>query len=124
MFVSEYRDRFTQLSCYAHKEVDADEKCQERFLEGLIGPLNNQLQSHNLQDFQTLLNKAIGLEIKRKELIKHKTKFQSQGQSSRNTSITTMPKALSPALLVRVEIVKIKCNARVNEARDTIRSRA
>jgi hypothetical protein len=33
MSVSEYRDRFTQLSCYA----------LERFLEGLIGPLNYQL---------------------------------------------------------------------------------
>jgi hypothetical protein len=48
MTVSEYRDRFTQLSCYAPKEVDTDEKCQERFLEGLIGPLNYQLQSHSV----------------------------------------------------------------------------
>jgi hypothetical protein len=36
MTVSEYRDRFTQLSRYAPEEVDTD----ERFLEGLIGPLN------------------------------------------------------------------------------------
>jgi hypothetical protein len=43
MTVSEYRDHFTQLSCYAPEEVDTDEKCQERFLEGLIGPLNYQL---------------------------------------------------------------------------------
>ena len=40
MSVSEYRDRFTQLSRYAPEEVDTDEKRQERFLEGLIGPLN------------------------------------------------------------------------------------
>jgi hypothetical protein len=40
MTVSEYRDRFTQLSRYAPEEVDTDEKHQERFLEGLIGPLN------------------------------------------------------------------------------------
>jgi hypothetical protein len=40
MTVSEYHDRFTQLSCYALEEVDTDEKRQERFLEGLIGPLN------------------------------------------------------------------------------------
>jgi hypothetical protein len=33
MTVSEYRDRFTQLSRYAPEEVDIDEKCQERFLE-------------------------------------------------------------------------------------------
>jgi hypothetical protein len=45
MTVSEYRDRFTQLSRYAPEEIDTDEKRQERFWEGLIGPLNYQLQS-------------------------------------------------------------------------------
>jgi hypothetical protein len=43
MTVSEYWNRFTQLSRYAPEEVDTDEKRQERFLEGLIGPLNYQL---------------------------------------------------------------------------------
>jgi hypothetical protein len=43
MIVSEYRDRFTQLSRYASKEVDTDEKRQEHFLDGLIGPQNYQL---------------------------------------------------------------------------------
>jgi hypothetical protein len=83
MSVSEYRDRFTQLSRYAPEEVDTYEKCQEHFLEGLIGPLNYQLHSHTFPNFQTLLNKAIGLESKRKELSDHKRKFQ--GQYSRNT---------------------------------------
>jgi hypothetical protein len=83
MMVSEYRDHFTQLSRYAPEEVDTDEKRQEHFLEGLIGPLNYQLQSHTFPNFQTLLNKAIGLESKRRELSDHKRKFQ--GQSSRNT---------------------------------------
>jgi hypothetical protein len=83
MTVSEYRDRFTQLSRYAPEEVDTDEKRQERFLEGLIEPLNYQLQSHSFPNFQTLLNKAIGLENKRKELSDHKRKYQ--GQTSRNT---------------------------------------
>ena len=51
MSVSEYHDRFTQLSRYAPEEVDTDEKRQERFLEGLIGPLNYQLQSHSFPNF-------------------------------------------------------------------------
>jgi hypothetical protein len=51
MTVSEYRDRFTQLSRYAPEEVDNDEKRQERFLEGLIGPLNYQLQSRTFPNF-------------------------------------------------------------------------
>jgi hypothetical protein len=51
MSVSEYRDRFTQLSRYAPEEVDTAEKRQERFLEHLIGPLNYQLQIHNFPNF-------------------------------------------------------------------------
>jgi hypothetical protein len=39
MYVSEYRDKFIQLSRYAPGEVSYDEKKQELFLEGLIGPL-------------------------------------------------------------------------------------
>ena len=85
MSVSEYRDKFTQLSRYAPNDVDTDAKRQDRFLDGLIGPLNYQLQSHTFPNFQTLLDKAIGLESKRKELGEQKRKFQSQGQSSSNT---------------------------------------
>jgi hypothetical protein len=75
MSISEYCDRFAQLSRYALEGVDTNKKRQERFLEGLIGPLNYQLQSHNVPNFQTLLNKAIGLESKRKKLSDHKRKF-------------------------------------------------
>jgi hypothetical protein len=84
MSVSEYRDKFTQLSRYAPDEVYTDPKRQERFLDGLIGPLNYQLRSHTLSNFQTLLDKAIGLESKRRELGEQKHKFQNQGQYSSN----------------------------------------
>ena len=87
--VSEYRDKFTQLSRYAPNDVDTDAKRQNRFLDGLIGPLNYQLQSHTFPNFQTLLDKAIGLESKRKERGEQKGKFQSQGQSSSNTRPAT-----------------------------------
>jgi hypothetical protein len=86
MTVSEYLDEFTHLSRYAPDEVSTDAKRQERFLDGLIGPLNYHLQSHTFPNFQMLLNKAICLENKRKELREQKRKFQSQGQSSSNTS--------------------------------------
>jgi hypothetical protein len=39
MSVSEYRDRFIQLSRYAPDEVAEDERKQEHFIEGLNGPL-------------------------------------------------------------------------------------
>jgi hypothetical protein len=119
MTVSEYRDRFTQLSRYAPDEVDTDEKRQERFLEGLIGPLNYQLQSHTFPNFQTMLNKAIGLESKRRELSEHKRKYQ--GQSNRTPARTTL-KVCSSALEIRMEII-IKCNALDNKARGTIKVR-
>jgi hypothetical protein len=51
MSVGEYRDRFSQLSRYARGEVDDDEKKQELFLEGLIGPLQYQLMSHSFSSF-------------------------------------------------------------------------
>ena len=40
MSVSEYRDKFTQLSRYAPNDVDTDAKRHDHFLDGLIGPLN------------------------------------------------------------------------------------
>jgi hypothetical protein len=39
MSVSEYRDRFLQLSRYAPKDVNTDAKRQYRFLRGLVDPL-------------------------------------------------------------------------------------
>jgi hypothetical protein len=82
MFVTEYLDKFTHLSRYAPDEVNTDPKRQERFLDGLIGPLNYQLQSHTFPNFQMLLNKAIGLENKRMELGEQKRKIKSHGRSS------------------------------------------
>jgi hypothetical protein len=68
MSVSEYRDKFIQLSRCAPSEVNDDEKKQELFLEGLIGPLQYQLISHTFPSFQRLLDKAIALKNKRVEL--------------------------------------------------------
>jgi hypothetical protein len=51
MTVSEYRDKFIQLSRYALEEVADDERNQEHFMEGLIGPLQYQLVSHTFPTF-------------------------------------------------------------------------
>jgi hypothetical protein len=82
MSVTEYLDKFTHLSRYAPDEVNTDPKRQERLLNGLIGLLNYQLQSHIFPNFQMLLNKALGLENKRMELGEQKCKFKSHGQYS------------------------------------------
>jgi hypothetical protein len=89
--VSEYRDKFIQLSRYAPRDVQDDEKKQELFLEGLIGPLQYQLVSHTFPSFQRLLDKAIAVENKRFEF-GEKRRAANQGQtgsSSRPRYTTT-----------------------------------
>jgi hypothetical protein len=80
MSICEYRDKFIQLSRYAPGEVDDDEKKQELFLVGLIGPLQYQLISHTFPSFQRLLDKAIALENKRFEF-GEKRRGINQGQA-------------------------------------------
>jgi hypothetical protein len=68
MLVSEYRDRFIQLSRYAPDEVVEDERKKEHFIEGLNGPLHYALVAHTIPSFQSLLDKALAIEHKRVQL--------------------------------------------------------
>jgi hypothetical protein len=81
MSVAEYRDRFIELSRYAPEELANDPKKQERFMEGLAGPLRYLLTSHTFPSFQQLLDKAIVLESMRRELGELKRKASTPGQS-------------------------------------------
>jgi hypothetical protein len=86
MSVTEYRDRFIELSRYAPEEVADDPKKLERFMEGLAGPLRYQLTSHTFPSFQHLLDKTITLEAMRIELrdLKRKaTTFVPFGSNTR-----------------------------------------
>jgi hypothetical protein len=51
MSISEYRDKFIQLSRYASDEVVDDERKQEHFIEGLNGPLQYALVAHTFPSF-------------------------------------------------------------------------
>jgi hypothetical protein len=82
MSVSEYRDKFIQLSRYAPDEVAEDERKQEHFIEGLNGPLQYALVAHTFPSFQRLLDKAVAIEHKRVQLGDLKRKAISQGQGS------------------------------------------
>ena len=68
MTVVEYRDKFAQLSRYALNEVadDADKQC--RFLKGLYDGLQLQLMSNTYPNFQMLVNRAIIIDNKCKEM--------------------------------------------------------
>jgi hypothetical protein len=65
MSVSEYCDKFIQLSRYAPDEVVDDERKQEHFMEGLNGPLQYSLVAHTFPSFQRLLDKPLAIEHKR-----------------------------------------------------------
>jgi hypothetical protein len=51
MPVSEYRDKFIQLSRFAPNEVADDERKKEHFMEGLNGPLQYSLVAHTFPSF-------------------------------------------------------------------------
>jgi hypothetical protein len=66
MSVCEYHGRFTQLSHYAPEEVDSDAKKQRCFLKGLNDELQLQLMTVVYANFQTLVDRAIVIENKRR----------------------------------------------------------
>jgi hypothetical protein len=80
MSLAEYRDKFTEFSRYAAEEVAEDRKKQELFLVGLAGSMQYQLMSYAFPNFQQLVDAAIRLEHKRKELGEQKRKAASSGQ--------------------------------------------
>jgi hypothetical protein len=82
MSVSEYHDKFIQLSRYAPDEVADDERKHEHFIEGLNGPLQYALVAHTFPSFQRLLDKALAIEHKRVQLGDLKRKALAQGQGS------------------------------------------
>ena len=66
MSVCEYHNWFTQLSRYAPREVDSDAKKQKCFLKGLNDGLQLQLMTVVYADYQTLVDRANGIENKRR----------------------------------------------------------
>jgi hypothetical protein len=84
MSVSEYRDRFLQLSRYAPEDVNTDAKRQYRFLRGLVDPLQYQLMNHTIPIFQHLIDRAIMTEKKCKEMEDRKRKISGPQSGSSN----------------------------------------
>jgi hypothetical protein len=82
--ISEYRDKFLQLSHYAHEDVSTDAKRQYMFLRGLVDPLHYQLMNHTFPTFQHLIDRAIMTKRKRRgmEDRKHKVGGPQAGSSS------------------------------------------
>jgi hypothetical protein len=81
--VNEYVTKFTQLSHYAPREVDTDEKKQDYFLNGRNDGLAYALEAQNFENFQGMVNKALVLDNCRGVMeCKHKLVHQHQPGSS------------------------------------------
>jgi hypothetical protein len=88
MSVNEYLNSFIQLSRYAPDDINTDEKKQDVFLNGLNNDIQFQLLNTDYADFQHMVDKAIVIENKIKEMEKDgkkKVPFsrKSSGSNSR-----------------------------------------
>jgi hypothetical protein len=70
MTVIEYLNSFIQLSRYAPDNISTDEKKHDVFLNGLNNDIQFQLLNTDYADFQHMVDKAIVIENKIKEMEK------------------------------------------------------
>jgi hypothetical protein len=83
MTVNEYLNSFIQLSRYAPDDINTDEKKHGMFLNVLNDDIQFQLLNTDYADFQHVVNKAIVIENKIKEMEKDgKRKVSFHGQPS------------------------------------------
>jgi hypothetical protein len=81
MIVNGYLNSFIQLSRYAPGDINTDEKKQDMFLNGLNDDIQFQLLNTDYADFQHVVDKAIVIENKIKEMEKdgnRKVSFHGQ----------------------------------------------
>jgi hypothetical protein len=83
MMVNQYLNSFIQLSRYTTKDINTNEKKQDMSLEGLNDDIEFQLLSTDYVNFQHMVDKAIAIESKQKEMEKDgKRNMPFHGQSS------------------------------------------
>jgi hypothetical protein len=100
MMVNEYLNQFIQLSRYATDDVNTDEKKQDTFLKGLNDEMQFQLLNSDYPNFQHLVDKAIIIKNKLKEIKKDgKHKMVFPGQHFRSN---TRPHSRAPMQILRL----------------------
>jgi hypothetical protein len=85
MTVNEYLNSFIQLSRYAPNDINTDEKKYDVFQSGLNDYIQFQLLNTDYVDFQHMVDKAIVIENKIKEMekdVKRKVSFSRQSSRS------------------------------------------
>jgi hypothetical protein len=85
MTVTEYRDRFLQLACYAPADITRDSDKQEYFKEGLDDRIQYALLNHRFDNFNQLVDAALNTERKCREIEDKKRKMapSSSGSNTR-----------------------------------------
>jgi len=85
MTVNEYRDKFTELSRYAPREVENDEEKQDHFMRGLHSGLRLMLLNRKYDNFQELVDRALLIEHERRQMeADRKRKFGFSPQQQNN----------------------------------------
>ncbi|KAF0930778.1 hypothetical protein E2562_035146 [Oryza meyeriana var. granulata] len=90
--VLEYLYKFNHLARYAPDDVSTDSRKQNRFMRGLSAELQLELAAHIFHDFQDLVNRAVVVESKMKNLEnerKRKRIAQSPAIGGSSTSSST-----------------------------------
>jgi hypothetical protein len=83
MTVNEYLNSFIQLSRYTTEDIDTDKRKLDMFLDGLNNNIQFQLLNADYAVFQHMIDKAIVIKSKLKEMEKDgKRKMPFPGQSS------------------------------------------
>jgi hypothetical protein len=88
MIVNEYLNSFIQLSRYAPDDINMNEKKQDVFLNGLNDDIQFQQLNADYADFQHMVDKAIVVENKIREMQKdgkRKVPFSRQSSGSNVT---------------------------------------
>jgi hypothetical protein len=93
MIVTEYGDKFIQLSLYAPRSAESDKKKREHFIKGLNEDLQSILSLHEYSSLQDVINKAVGLESKLHEIMSKKRKREFPGEANNNSHLHHMPQA-------------------------------
>jgi hypothetical protein len=92
MSVSEYQDKFIQLSRYAPAEVADDEENRHHFRDGLIGPIKYQLMVHTFENFLKMVANAIMVGHACKEMGEQRGSLSRQGSSATTHVLISCPR--------------------------------
>ena len=87
--VGQYVDDFSKLAHYAPDDVATDAAKNEKFLEGLNDELSMQLILANFSDYQELVDHALMIEGKQKQIENRKRKY---GQGKFNSGAQQKPR--------------------------------